>query len=93
MSTPSAGDAFVTCRIGDKQGQVPGKSMCRKTPHFDAQPCWVASYLGENTTTIDNPVHEAAKRGNVGFLQDLINAGVSVNSTASSSVHAITAHG
>jgi len=38
-----------------------------------------ANYVGENTETIDNPVHEAAKRGNIGFLKELLDAGMSVN--------------
>ncbi|KND04467.1 uncharacterized protein SPPG_00194 [Spizellomyces punctatus DAOM BR117] len=37
------------------------------------------NYVGENTAEIDNPLHEAAKRGNVGFTQELLSAGVSVN--------------
>ena len=39
-----------------------------------------ANYLGENTATIDNPMHEAAKRGNLSFVKELIAAGVSANS-------------
>ena len=35
--------------------------------------------VGENTETIDNPMHEAAKRGNTGFLKELLDAGMSVN--------------
>ncbi|KAI9344405.1 osteoclast-stimulating factor [Obelidium mucronatum] len=38
-----------------------------------------ANYVGESTTEIENPVHEAAKRGNIAFLNELLNAGVSVN--------------
>ncbi|KAJ3165914.1 Osteoclast-stimulating factor 1 [Geranomyces variabilis] len=36
-------------------------------------------YVGENTAEIDNPLHEAAKRGNLGFTQELLAAGVSIN--------------
>ncbi|KAI8919922.1 hypothetical protein PhCBS80983_g01843 [Powellomyces hirtus] len=36
-------------------------------------------YVGDNTAEIDNPLHEAAKRGNVGFTKELLSAGVSVN--------------
>ena len=38
-----------------------------------------ANYVGENTATIDNPLHEAAKRGNSSFVQELLSQGVSVN--------------
>ncbi|KAJ3062788.1 Osteoclast-stimulating factor 1 [Podochytrium sp. JEL0797] len=38
-----------------------------------------SNYVGESTTEIENPVHEAAKRGNVGFLAELLAAGVSPN--------------
>ena len=38
-----------------------------------------SNYVGENTATIDNPLHEAAKRGNISFMQELLNSGVSVN--------------
>ncbi|KAI8838896.1 SH3 domain-containing protein [Chytridium lagenaria] len=38
-----------------------------------------ANYVGENTAQIENPLHEAAKRGNVSFALELLNAGVSVN--------------
>ncbi|KAJ3399504.1 Osteoclast-stimulating factor 1, partial [Chytridiales sp. JEL 0842] len=38
-----------------------------------------ANYVGENTATIENPLHEAAKRGNVPFTIELLEAGVSVN--------------
>lgn len=38
-----------------------------------------ANYLGENTATIDNPLHEACKRGNLAFLQELLSQDVSVN--------------
>ena len=35
--------------------------------------------VGENAAVIDNPLHEAAKRGNSSFAKELIDAGVSVN--------------
>lgn len=35
--------------------------------------------VGENSMVITNPLHEAAKRGNVEFVNELVNAGVSVN--------------
>ena len=35
--------------------------------------------VGENTETIDNPMHEAAKRGNIGFLKEVVDSGMSVN--------------
>ncbi|ORY48730.1 ankyrin [Rhizoclosmatium globosum] len=38
-----------------------------------------ANYVGESTVEIENPMHEAAKRGNVAFLAELLAAGVSVN--------------
>ncbi|KAJ1343146.1 hypothetical protein BSLG_002172 [Batrachochytrium salamandrivorans] len=38
-----------------------------------------SNYFGENTTQIDNPLHEAAKRGNLSFVIELLDAGVSVN--------------
>eukprot|EP00126_Sphaerothecum_destruens_P006692 Sdes_comp19485_c0_seq1m10973 len=39
-----------------------------------------ANYVeSENASQIDNPVHEAAKRGNLPFLEELIQANVSVN--------------
>ena len=42
-------------------------------------------YVGENTTRIDYPVHEASKRGNIAFLQDLLNNGATVNELDSAS--------
>lgn len=39
-----------------------------------------SNYVGENTAEIENPLHEASKRGNISFAKELINAGVSVNS-------------
>ncbi|KAJ3006637.1 Osteoclast-stimulating factor 1 [Thoreauomyces humboldtii] len=39
------------------------------------------TYVGENTAEIDNPLHEAAKRGNLGFSQELVNAGVSAGNS------------
>jgi hypothetical protein len=38
-----------------------------------------SNYLGDNTAIIDNPLHEAAKRGNISFLKELLDSGVSVN--------------
>ncbi|KAI8899802.1 ankyrin repeat-containing domain protein [Globomyces pollinis-pini] len=38
-----------------------------------------SNYVGENTAQIDNPLHEAAKRGNISFVEELLNAGVSAN--------------
>ncbi|KAI9356255.1 SH3 domain-containing protein [Zopfochytrium polystomum] len=38
-----------------------------------------SNYVGENTTEIENPLHEAAKRGNVAFARELLSAGLSVN--------------
>lgn len=38
-----------------------------------------ASILEANTATIDDPMHEAAKRGNAKFLRELIDIGASVN--------------
>lgn len=39
-----------------------------------------SNYVADNTETIDNPLHEAAKRGNVNFLNECLNNKVSVNS-------------
>ncbi|ORX87694.1 osteoclast-stimulating factor 1 [Anaeromyces robustus] len=38
-----------------------------------------ANYVEEATSVMDNPLHEAAKRGNLSFLKELINTGISVN--------------
>ncbi|KAJ3100884.1 Osteoclast-stimulating factor 1 [Phlyctochytrium planicorne] len=40
-----------------------------------------ANYVGDNTAQIENPLHEAAKRGNIAFAAELLSAGVSVNSS------------
>jgi len=39
-----------------------------------------SNYVAENTETIDNPLHEAAKRGNIDFLNECLRNKVSVNS-------------
>eukprot|EP00842_Homolaphlyctis_polyrhiza_P003797 jgi/Hompol1/4418/HPOL_001739-RA len=41
--------------------------------------CWSEVAIGENTAQIDNPLHEASKRGNLSFVEELLAAGVSVN--------------
>lgn len=38
-----------------------------------------SNYVGEHTESVENPLHEAAKRGNIGFLQDCLQNKVSVN--------------
>ena len=38
-----------------------------------------ANYVEESTETVENPLHEAAKRGNVGFLRECLANSVSVN--------------
>lgn len=38
-----------------------------------------SNYVEENTESIDNPLHDAAKRGNVDFLNECIQNRVSVN--------------
>ncbi|CAH1796968.1 unnamed protein product [Owenia fusiformis] len=37
------------------------------------------NYVEENTESVDNPMHEAAKRGNISFMKDCIKNKVSVN--------------
>ncbi|KAK2164714.1 hypothetical protein LSH36_60g09012 [Paralvinella palmiformis] len=39
-----------------------------------------SNYVEESTESIDNPLHEAAKRGNIIFLRECISNNVSVNS-------------
>ncbi|KAJ3258920.1 Osteoclast-stimulating factor 1 [Chytriomyces hyalinus] len=38
-----------------------------------------ANYVGESTQELENPLHEAAKRGNTSFVSELLSAGISVN--------------
>lgn len=38
-----------------------------------------SNYVDENTETIDNPLHEAAKRGNLNFLNECLSNKISVN--------------
>lgn len=38
-----------------------------------------SNYVGEKTTEIENPLHDAAKRGNIAFAKELIDAGISIN--------------
>ncbi|KAJ3314106.1 Osteoclast-stimulating factor 1 [Boothiomyces sp. JEL0838] len=45
----------------------------------DKQGLVPSNYVGENTAEMDNPLHEAAKRGNLSFAQELLAAGVSAN--------------
>ncbi|KAJ3307443.1 Osteoclast-stimulating factor 1 [Kappamyces sp. JEL0829] len=63
------------CKSGEKQGLVPS--------NYDDDLIYLdvtnRSAVGENTATIDNPLHEAAKRGNTSFVQELLAAGVSAN--------------
>lgn len=39
-----------------------------------------SNYVEENTETVDCPLHEAAKRGNISFLNECLQNNVSVNS-------------
>lgn len=38
-----------------------------------------ANYITEHTTQLDNPLHEASKRGNLAFVKELLAANVSIN--------------
>ncbi|ELU06725.1 hypothetical protein CAPTEDRAFT_21658 [Capitella teleta] len=38
-----------------------------------------SNYVEENTESVDNPMHEAAKRGNINFMNECIRNKVSVN--------------
>jgi ankyrin repeat protein len=38
-----------------------------------------SNYVGENTLEMDQPLHEAAKRGNVEFVKELLQQGLSPN--------------
>lgn len=38
-----------------------------------------SNYVESNTEAVDNPLHEAAKRGNISFLQECLDNRVSVN--------------
>ncbi|KAJ3129049.1 Osteoclast-stimulating factor 1 [Nowakowskiella sp. JEL0407] len=49
--------------------------MCRKGEKQGLVP---SNYVGENTTEIENPLHEAAKRGNIAFAKELLAAGISI---------------
>ena len=54
-----------------------------------------SNYVEDNTESIDNPLHEAAKRGNIGFMRECISNKVSVNGldkAGSTSLH-WAAHG
>jgi ankyrin repeat protein len=52
--------------------------MCRVG---DRQGLVPSNYVGENTLELDQPLHEAAKRGNVEFVRELLEAGISPNGT------------
>lgn len=54
-----------------------GWVKCRSGNNIGLVP---ANYLSENLATIENPLHEAAKRGNIEFVKELIDNKVSANS-------------
>ena len=39
----------------------------------------VPAYLFAQELTVENALHDACKRGNIGFLTDLLDQGISVN--------------
>ncbi|KAJ3187534.1 Osteoclast-stimulating factor 1 [Gaertneriomyces sp. JEL0708] len=83
------------CKCGDRVGLVPktyGKweesagvdagEQSLATQHLTKPYIYGADHfivVGENTAPLDNPLHEASKRGNLPFATELLSAGLSPN--------------
>ena len=67
---------WLKCKIGDEEGLVPANYVGDNTGKNKVKSGFLKSRLAQ----IENPLHEASKRGNVPFLKELLSAGVSVHS-------------
>lgn len=70
------GDIVYILSEQNKNGVPDGFCMCRIGSKLGLIPLHVI----DESSCIDFPVHEASKRGNIAWLQELISTGISVNS-------------
>ena len=94
QAPPKTDAGWWLAQCGSKRGLVPrcvlaGAAACGAVRPWrtDTLPA-CSNYVGEHTSEIENPVHEAAKRGNIPFLDELLSASVTYAATDAHAKHA-----